>query len=57
MIIGIFLVLVGVGLFIAGGVKMDDSPGIERSHLIIMMTGLALLIVGGIFIYGSVLAG
>ncbi|MEK9155364.1 MAG: hypothetical protein AAB839_01825 [Patescibacteria group bacterium] len=54
MIPGILLVLLGLGLFIGGGIKMDDSPGIDRNHLIVMLIGLVVLVIGGVMLYSNV---
>lgn len=57
IIVGIILLLLGLGLFIGAGVKLDDSPGVERSHLFAMLGGLAAIIIGGIMLYTKVFGG
>ncbi len=54
---GIFLLLLGLGLFIGAGIQLDDAPGVERNHLFIMLAGLGSIIVGGILLYGKVFGG
>jgi hypothetical protein len=54
MILGIILLLLGLGVFIGAGVTLDDSPGVEKKTVIIMMIGLALIVWGGILLYSNV---
>lgn len=57
IIAGIILILFGLGLFIGTGMKLDDSPGLEKSHLYTMLAGLAAIIIGGIMLYTKVFGG
>ncbi len=57
IIAGILLLLLGLGLFIGAGVKLDDSPGVEKSHLLTMLAGLVSIIIGGIMLYTKVFGG
>jgi hypothetical protein len=54
---GILLLLLGLGLFISAGIKLDDEPGLERNTVIVMMLGLASIIAGGILLYSKVFGG
>ncbi len=54
MILGIILLLLGLGVFIGAGVQLDDSPGVEKKTVVIMMIGIALIIWGGILLYSNV---
>ncbi len=54
---GIILLVLGLGLFIGTGIKLDDSPGVERKHLFTMLAGLVCIIVGGILLYAKVFGG
>lgn len=47
-IIALLVLLLGLGLFIFAGIRMNDNPGVETRHLVIMLLGLVLL-VGGFF--------
>jgi hypothetical protein len=57
MIPGILLILLGLGLFIGGGIQMDDAPGVDRKHLAVMLIGLVILVIGGVMLYGKVFVG
>jgi len=57
IIAGIILLILGLGLFIGAGIKLDDSPGIEKSHLFTMLAGLAAILIGGIMLYTKVFGG
>ena len=54
---GIILLVLGRGLFIGAGIKLDDYPGVERNHVVLMMAGLVSIIVGGILLYAKVFGG
>ncbi len=54
---GIIFLLLGLGLFIGAGIKLDDYPGVERGHLFTMLAGLACIIIGGILLYAKVFGG
>lgn len=53
MIPGILLLLLGLSVFIAAGIKLDDAPGVEKKTVIIMMVGIAFIVLGGILLYGN----
>lgn len=57
IIAGILLLLLGLGLFIGAGIKLDDEPGLERNTVVVMMLGLLSIIAGGILLYGKVFGG
>lgn len=50
IILGIVIVLLGLTLFITGGVLSNDNPGVEPKHLMLMMVGFVLVIAGGIML-------
>lgn len=54
---GIILLVLGLGLFIGTGIKLDDYPGVERNHVLVMLAGLVCIIVGGILLYSKVFGG
>jgi len=54
---GIILLVLGLGLFIGAGIKLDDYPGVERNHVIVMLVGLVCILVGGILLYAKVFGG
>lgn len=54
---GIILLVLGLGLFIGAGIKLDDYPGVERNHVMIMLAGFVCIIVGGILLYAKVFGG
>lgn len=45
--------LVGVAVFMYGVFQTKKNPGIERSHLIIILAGFVGIIVGAILAYGN----
>lgn len=49
--------VLGLGLFIGAGIKLDDYPGVERNHVMIMLAGFVCIIVGGILLYAKVFGG
>ncbi len=57
IISGIILLVLGLGLFIGAGIRLNDHPGVERSHLFTMLAGLVCIIVGGILLYAKVFGG
>lgn len=54
MIFGIILLILGLAVFIAAGVKLDDAPGVERNTVIVMGFATLLMVVGGILLYKDV---
>lgn len=54
IIIGIVSAILGLVLFMIGGVLTNDSPGIERSHALFMGFGFLLLMVGLVLTVGAV---
>ncbi len=54
MILGILLLLLGLGVFVGAGITLDDSPGVEKKTVVIMMVALALIVWGGILLYSNV---
>lgn len=57
IIAGILLLLLGLGLFISAGIKLDDEPGLEQKTVAVMALGLISIIAGGIMLYGKVFGG
>ncbi len=57
IIAGIILLLLGLGLFIGTGIQLDDTPGLERNHVIAMGAGLLSILIGGILLYSKVFGG
>lgn len=57
IIAGILFLLLGLGLFIGADIKLDDAPGLERSHIVTMGAGLLSILVGGILLYSKVFGG
>lgn len=55
LIIGIILVVLGLVVFMIGGALTNDAPGVERNHLMLIITGFALILVGGILAAYAVL--
>ncbi len=55
IILGIILGLLGLTLFITGGVLSNDSPGVEPKHLALMLVGVVLILTGGIMVTAIVL--
>lgn len=55
IILGIILGLLGLTLFITGGVLSNDSPGIEPKHLALMLVGVVLILTGGIMVTAVVM--
>lgn len=53
MIPGIILILLGLGIFIAAGVKLDDAPGLEKKTLMFMGSALVLLLIGGMLLFNT----
>jgi hypothetical protein len=54
MILGILLLLLGLGVFVGAGVTLNDSPGVEKKTVVIMMIAIALIVWGGILLYSNV---
>lgn len=46
IVIGIIAAVLGLILFMVGGALMNNAPGVERNHSILMMLGFVLLMVG-----------
>ncbi len=57
IILGIILLVLGLGLFISAGVKLDDEPGLEKRTVILMVLGLTSILASGILLYGKVFGG
>lgn len=53
MILGTILLLIGLGVFIGATVTLNDSPGVEKKTVVIMMIALALVVWGGVLLYSS----
>ena len=53
MIPGIIFILLGLGLFIGAGIKLDDAPGLEKKTLVLMGVALVLLAIGGMFLLNT----
>lgn len=48
LIIALLVLLLGLGMFIVAGIRMNDNPGIETKHIVLMLAGL-ILVLGGFF--------
>lgn len=46
MVIGIILAVVGLVIFMIAGALMNNAPGVERKHAVIMGIGFLFLMVG-----------
>lgn len=46
MIIGIILAVVGLVIFMIAGALMNNAPGVERKHAVIMGIGFLFLMIG-----------
>ena len=54
MILGTILLLLGLGVFIGAGITLNDSPGVEKKTIVVMLVSIALIVWGGILLYSNV---
>lgn len=53
MIPGIILMVLGVAIFMYGIFQTRKNPGVETSHLVIILVSFVTILVGAILAYGE----